>query len=335
MPEIFKPKYIPKEPRPAESTESKQVASPEINTPEGSFAIGQEVTVGRNSRDAEGNVIKGQLTPEAGWKVKRVDDEAGTVDVLSPDGVYVKTYSVDRLRTFNPLPTEKVAAIEHSVDTHTEALEHRGERHLSAEEFEEIGEPAVEMVVGAPAAEAPNPWSKEAADQRRRAEGPRRETPRMFDTENGLVRLYEFPVGNGRMAEGVAAGVFTDDGRNITLIEPSAAYRRETGFQGKYVEVPAELLHKKQAKQQDVENPYAQVARTIITANDVPKPIEAAPASTDRAYDDWLNGDFEGSVEDAAVRPVESDADRLARERRSADANHAANAAYKRPEMNP
>tara|TARA_Y100000114_G_scaffold154546_1_gene176785 strand:+ start:103 stop:1101 length:999 start_codon:yes stop_codon:yes gene_type:complete len=330
MPEIFKPKYIPKEPHLEEPVESQQGANPESSTPKGSFIVGQEVTVGRSLRDAEGNVIKGQVMPEAGWKVKQVDSEAGTVVVSTPDGAYEKTYSVDRLRSFNPLPVSEVAAIETSVDAHTEALERKTERHLSPEEFEELGEPAVEVVV-----EPPNPWSKEAADQRRREQEPTRENPRMFDIHGGLVRLYEFPIGNGRMAEGIAAGVFSNEkGENVALIVPNDQFRRETGYQGKYVEVPfSQLEHKVAARPES--NPYAEAARQIVTSAEVPKAMpETSPQkSTETSYDDWLNGDIEGSVEDAAVRPALSEEEKLTRQRRAADAQHNANNAYKRQEM--
>lgn len=64
------------------------------------------------------------------------------------------------------------------------------------------------------------------------------------------------------------------------------------------------------------------------------EPVAPEPVRTETDYDDFLNGDSEGSVEDAAIRPVETEADRLTRERRTADAEDAANKAYKRPEMN-
>ena len=331
MPEIFKPKYVPRE-SPAEvPSEVEQEVDIESSVPGASFKEGQEVVVGRTVRDANGNVIKGETKLEAGWKVKQVDSEAGTVVVTTPDGVYEKTYSVDKLRSFNPLPIDEVVAIERSVDAHTEALEHGGERHLSAEEFEELGEPAVEEVV-----ESPNPWSKEAADQRRREQEPTRENPRMFDIHGGLVRLYEFPVGNGRMAEGIAAGVFSDEkGENVALIVPNDQFRRETGYQGKYVEVPFSQLEHKVAPKSET-SPYADVARKIVTSAEVPKAVPETPVQNPRediSYDDWLNGDIEGSVEDAAVRSPLSEEEKLTRQRRAADAQHNANNAYKRQEM--
>lgn len=326
MPEIFKPKYISKETRVPRVTESEHMVTPEGGVSGDSFIVGQEVTVGRTQRDAEGNVIKGQVTLEAGWKVKSVDNESGIVVVNTPDGVYEKTYSVDKLRSFNPMSTAEVAAIERIVDAQTEALGRNAERHLSSEEFEELGEPAVEAVVEGPIAEAPNPWSKEAADARRRAEEPTRENPRMFDTQDGLVRLYEFPIGNGQMAEGIVAGVFSDEkGENIALVEQS-------GKAG-YVEVPFSQLENKVVAKPEA-NPYADAAKQIITSAEVPKAVSevSVQESKETDYDAWINGDIEGSVEDAAVRTL-SDEERLTRERRAADATHNANNAYKRAEM--
>lgn len=71
----------------------------------------------------------------------------------------------------------------------------------------------------------------------------------------------------------------------------------------------------------------AAVSSVELDTDEVPSDEEAD------VYDAWLRGETEGSVEAAAVRTPETDEERLTRERRSEDARAAAEAAYKRPEM--
>lgn len=249
---IFKEPYIhPEQPEPVAPAETQKYTTEREVPAEGVFKIGESVVVGRTVRDEKGQVIKGQFTPESGWKVTDINDEAGTITVLSPDGTSEKSYSSDRLRLFNPLSSE--------------TREHHGE--ITPTEAREMGEEALD------AAEVPNPWSREAAESRRRKAAPTREHPLMFNLETA-TRVYRFPMGNGRMSEGTVAGVFTDaTGENIALIEPSSEYRRQIGFQGQYVEVPVTRLELKTTR--TVENTtvdeHAEAAKKMITADDIPE----------------------------------------------------------------
>ncbi|MGV9002252.1 MAG: hypothetical protein ACOH18_04860 [Candidatus Saccharimonadaceae bacterium] len=90
-----KPSKVPK------LIESSDIPGFEKEKP--TFMIGEPVVVHRNVRDSEGNVVKGTVGVEAGWTVKKIDETADTIVVLSPDGAVEKTYSSSKLRKIQEL----------------------------------------------------------------------------------------------------------------------------------------------------------------------------------------------------------------------------------------
>lgn len=97
------------------------------------FAAGESVVVSRNSYNAEGKRLPGGVL-EADWKVKAVNVTEQTVLVASPDGTLEKTYTFDKLKSFQPEKSEQ----------ETNRSEYAGERLERVQH--ELAEVAVDRV---------------------------------------------------------------------------------------------------------------------------------------------------------------------------------------------